>query len=236
MEVQDSRIATHEFQFSPGGTVTGYRVQSKVVPISELMMNTNKTQTKRSLARLAGQREKLGVWRERDAPTSAVEVGRPALASLDPNVAWTEQLAQELGLDNSTTDMQALATKQQPISSVLVATKKTSKKLGFNFSFGFGKTTSATVVGVENYLDPDWLEKYVSTATPEQMDAYIVANLSTATPAVASLKEEQEATTGKYAALVVDTKEVADATEVRFQQMLAAHCTAMYSHRAICPY
>ena len=85
-------------------------------------------------------------------------------------------------------------------------------------------------------LDPDWLEKYVGTATPEQMDAYIVANLSTATPAAASLKEEQEATTGKYAALVADTKEVADATEVRFQQMLAAQCTAMYSHRAICPY
>ena len=203
-------------------TVTGSN-HSTVVPISELMMNNNKTQAKRSLGRLGRrQRKKLGAWRERDVPASAVEVSRPALASLDPNVAWTEQLAQELGLDDSTTDLQALATKQQPISS--------------SFSFGFAKTTSATVVGVENYLDPDWLEKYVSTATPEQMDAYIVANLSTATPAVASLKEEQEATTGEYAALVVDTKEVADPTKVRFQQMLAAQCTAMYSHRAICPY
>ena len=94
MEAQDARIATREFQFSPGGTtVTGYRV-----PISELMMNKNKTQAKRSAGWLGRrQREKLGAQRERDMPASVAEVRRPALAPLDPNLAWTEQLAKELG-------------------------------------------------------------------------------------------------------------------------------------------
>ena len=57
-------------------------------------------QSGRDIGRLGRrQRKKLGAWRERDVPASAVEVSHPALASLDPNVAWTEQLAQELGLD-----------------------------------------------------------------------------------------------------------------------------------------
>ncbi len=104
--------------------------------------------------------------------------------------------------------------------------------------------------GIKNYADPDWLEKYMGTATPEQMDAYaetapakllpthsfaahpllalarsyISANLSSAAPAVASLKAEHEAAAAKNAAAAAAAKEAAEAAEVR-RSCSAAECS-----------
>jgi DNA-binding ferritin-like protein (Dps family) len=96
---QDARIATHEIQFSPGGTAIGVEVGrdcSKVVPISQLRMDKTKTAAKRSLgflgpkkskgsvnvlgaeaeAKMAErklQREKLRALRERNVPMDVME-------------------------------------------------------------------------------------------------------------------------------------------------------------------
>lgn len=101
MATQDARIATHEIQFSPGGTTAMIEVGrdcSKVVPISELRMDKAKTQAKakRSLGFLGAkkpkgttnvlgaeaeaamaarklQREKLRALRERTVPMDVME-------------------------------------------------------------------------------------------------------------------------------------------------------------------
>lgn len=99
MATQDARIATHEIQFSPGGTTAMVEVGrdcSKVVPISELRMDKTKTQAKRSLGFLGTkkpkgttnvlgaeaeaamaarklQRERLRALRERNVPMDVME-------------------------------------------------------------------------------------------------------------------------------------------------------------------
>ena len=58
---------------------------------------------------------------------------------------------------------------------------------------------------------------------------YIAANLSTAAPAVASLKAEHEAAAAKAAAAAAAAKEAAEAAEVR----LVLSFLVLSSHRAV---